>query len=297
MVAVPLTFPDTANHWSNTYVSVLASAGIVGGYDDGKFHPEREMTGLLALVVGRAAGGITEDDARLVQRQDIGILAVHEGAGAGVGHGAELQSLGRHGRDGVAVHGGAGPSSGTLTQNGVNVTSGSRFVLSGTSNNIGDVLYKPADVQVADHAGRTGGQGDGQGAGAVGGGAGGMSASTGTRYHVGGRTSYGSSALENVVFTPNGKSSTASFNITAASGIVRAAQGVAGAVGVDRGAGADGAVVVVSIIGADGPGGGRSLYRVCCGTSIAITITISTIPTGITAQRALQLRLSLAPLA
>lgn len=36
------------------------------------------------------------------------------------------------------------PSSGTLTQNGVNVTSGSRFVLSGTSNNIGDVLYKPA---------------------------------------------------------------------------------------------------------------------------------------------------------
>ena len=42
-----------------------------------------------------------------------------------------------------------------------------------------------------------------------------LSASTGTRYHVGGRTSYGSSALENVVFTPNGKSSTASFNITA----------------------------------------------------------------------------------
>lgn len=42
-----------------------------------------------------------------------------------------------------------------------------------------------------------------------------LSASTGTRYYVGGRSSYGSSALENVVFTPNGKASTASFNITA----------------------------------------------------------------------------------
>lgn len=54
------TFPDTANHWSNTYVSVLASAGIVGGYDDGKFHPEREMTYGEALKLILLAAGYPE---------------------------------------------------------------------------------------------------------------------------------------------------------------------------------------------------------------------------------------------
>ena len=43
--ALPATaFPDTADHWAATEINLLAAKGLVGGYPDGSFRPERGVT-------------------------------------------------------------------------------------------------------------------------------------------------------------------------------------------------------------------------------------------------------------
>jgi hypothetical protein len=37
-------FKDADNHWAKTYIYDLTSAGIIKGYDDGSFRPERSVT-------------------------------------------------------------------------------------------------------------------------------------------------------------------------------------------------------------------------------------------------------------
>jgi DNA-binding beta-propeller fold protein YncE len=50
------TFPDVdAGHWALDYVEYVVSQNVVGGYEDGTYHPEREVTrGQMAIYVARA---------------------------------------------------------------------------------------------------------------------------------------------------------------------------------------------------------------------------------------------------
>jgi DNA-binding beta-propeller fold protein YncE len=50
------TFPDVdADHWALDYVEYVVAQNIVGGYEDGTYHPEREVTrGQMSIYVARA---------------------------------------------------------------------------------------------------------------------------------------------------------------------------------------------------------------------------------------------------
>ncbi|WP_235886150.1 S-layer homology domain-containing protein [Paenibacillus cymbidii] len=43
-VEQPLNFSDIAGHWAEASIKQAASGGIVGGYPDGAFHPNRTVT-------------------------------------------------------------------------------------------------------------------------------------------------------------------------------------------------------------------------------------------------------------
>lgn len=47
-------FADTVNHWAKDYVKTLANAGVVGGYDDGTFLPDKNVTRAeyIKMIVG-----------------------------------------------------------------------------------------------------------------------------------------------------------------------------------------------------------------------------------------------------
>jgi len=53
------TFPDVpANHWALRYVQYAVAHEVVGGYDDGKYHPEYEVDrGQMAVFIARAMAG------------------------------------------------------------------------------------------------------------------------------------------------------------------------------------------------------------------------------------------------
>lgn len=55
------TFSDTENHWSVEYVEDLYGKGIIKGYDDGKFYPERTMSAAEALLFCTRITGVDGD--------------------------------------------------------------------------------------------------------------------------------------------------------------------------------------------------------------------------------------------
>ena len=44
--AAPLAYPDSGDipAWAAEHVAVLTALGVLGGYDDGKFHPAAPLT-------------------------------------------------------------------------------------------------------------------------------------------------------------------------------------------------------------------------------------------------------------
>ncbi len=64
--AMPVTaLPDTVNHWAREYITELNELGIITGYDDGNFYPERnitraEFTKMIAVTMGVSVEGVTE---------------------------------------------------------------------------------------------------------------------------------------------------------------------------------------------------------------------------------------------
>lgn len=54
------TFSDTENHWSADYVEDLYEKGIIKGYSDGKFYPERTMSAAEALLFCTRIAGVDE---------------------------------------------------------------------------------------------------------------------------------------------------------------------------------------------------------------------------------------------
>lgn len=54
-------FPDTVNHWANSYIAYCANQGIVAGDNHGKFNPEATVTGTEAAKMMLVALGYDSD--------------------------------------------------------------------------------------------------------------------------------------------------------------------------------------------------------------------------------------------
>ena len=58
-------FPDAKpSHWASAYINMASRKGIIAGYPDGKFHPERSVTvGQAVIFAGRVRGLCLDGDA------------------------------------------------------------------------------------------------------------------------------------------------------------------------------------------------------------------------------------------
>ena len=59
------SFSDCAGHWADGYINVLASAGYIGGYEDGTFHPDAPITRAEAVTILNRALGRTPDSSAI----------------------------------------------------------------------------------------------------------------------------------------------------------------------------------------------------------------------------------------
>lgn len=109
-------FTDTASHWANEYIGDLSGRGLVKGYEDGTFLPEKSVTNLEALVfTSRLCGADAATAAKIVAKHQTylkGILpsGMHWAVGelavaieAGVTTREELKSLADASRLSVAA--------------------------------------------------------------------------------------------------------------------------------------------------------------------------------------------------
>lgn len=54
--------PDTLNHWARNYITELYSKGVLGGYEDGNFYPENNISRAEFAKMIAGALGIEADD-------------------------------------------------------------------------------------------------------------------------------------------------------------------------------------------------------------------------------------------